>query len=88
MAFLDDVDRTLSQLGQSALKKTKNMSETMRLSGAIREEEEKQKEEEKWAKANAENERAIGRTVLSLEYILTNHFNQVKMHFTKYAFDA
>lgn len=44
MAFLDDVDRTLSQLGQSALKKTKNMSESMRLSGAIREEEEKQKE--------------------------------------------
>lgn len=44
MAFLDDVDRTLSQLGQSALKKTKNMSESMRLSGAVREEEEKQKE--------------------------------------------
>lgn len=44
MAFLDDVDRTLSQLGQSALKKTKNMSESMRLSGAIKEEEEKQKE--------------------------------------------
>lgn len=45
-------------------------------------------ERRKWAKANAENERAIGRTVLSLEYILTNHFNQVKMHFKKYAFDA
>lgn len=44
MAFLDDMDRKLSQLGQSALKKTKDMSESMRLSGANREEEEKQKE--------------------------------------------
>lgn len=44
MAFLDDMDRKLSQLGQSALRKTKDMSESMRLSGEIREEEEKQKE--------------------------------------------
>lgn len=44
MAFLDNVDRTLSQLGQSAIKKTKDMSETVRLSNQIRDEEEKQAE--------------------------------------------
>lgn len=44
MAFLDNVDRTLSQLGQSAIKKTKDMSETVRLSNVIRDEEEKQAE--------------------------------------------
>lgn len=42
MAFLDNVDRTLSQLGQSAIKKTKDMSEAVRLTNQIRDEEEKQ----------------------------------------------
>ncbi len=44
MAFLDNMDKTLSHLGQSAIKKTKDMSETVRLSSLIREEEEKQTE--------------------------------------------
>lgn len=43
MAFLDDVDRTLSNLGRNALKKAKDVSDSARLSGIIREEEEKQK---------------------------------------------
>lgn len=44
MGILDDADRTLSQWGQSASETIKNMSKFMRLSSAIREEEEKQKE--------------------------------------------
>ena len=44
MAFLDNMDKTLSHLGQSEIKKTKDMSETVRLSSLIREEEEKQTE--------------------------------------------
>lgn len=42
MAFLDNMDRKLSQFGQGALKKTKDVSESVRLTGAIREEENKQ----------------------------------------------
>lgn len=44
MAFLDNMDKKLSQLGQGAIKKTKDVSESVRLSGAIREEENKQVE--------------------------------------------
>lgn len=44
MAFLDNMDKKLSQFGQGALKKTKDVSESVRLSGAIREEENKQVE--------------------------------------------
>ena len=46
MAFLDNMDKTLSHLGQSAIKNTKDMSETVRLSSLIREEEEKQTEKD------------------------------------------
>lgn len=42
MAFFDDMNKKLSKMGQSALEKTKNVSETVRVSGAMREEEEKQ----------------------------------------------
>ncbi|MBO5460580.1 MAG: zinc-ribbon domain-containing protein [Ruminococcus sp.] len=44
MAFLDNMDRKLSQFGQGAIKKTKDVSESVRLSGAVREEEAKQSE--------------------------------------------
>lgn len=47
MAFLDDVNNKLSRMGQNALQKTKDMSESVRISGAVHEEEEKQ---EKWYK--------------------------------------
>lgn len=43
MAFLDDVDKTFSNLGRNVLKKAKDVSDSARLSGIIREEEEKQK---------------------------------------------
>ena len=43
MAIIDDINRTLSNLGRNAFKKAKNVSDSARLSGIIREEEEKQK---------------------------------------------
>lgn len=39
MAFLNDFDKKLAQFGQGALKKTKDVSESVRISGAIKEEE-------------------------------------------------
>ncbi|MEE1086115.1 MAG: zinc-ribbon domain-containing protein [Schaedlerella sp.] len=42
MAFFNDMDKKLSQLSQGAVKKTKDVSESMRLSAAIKEEENKQ----------------------------------------------
>lgn len=44
MAFFDDMNRQLTRMGQSAIKKTKDMSESVRISNAIREEENKQDE--------------------------------------------
>ena len=44
MAVLDNIDRKISQIGQGALQKTKDVSENMRLTGAIREEEDRQRE--------------------------------------------
>lgn len=43
MAIIDEIDRTLSNLGKNAMKKAKDVSESARLSGIIREEEEKQR---------------------------------------------
>ena len=48
----------------------------------------KQKKEEKCVKTKVKNESVIERTVISLEYILTNYHSLVKMHCMKYAFDA
>lgn len=42
MAFLDNVDTKISQLGQNAIKKTKDMSESVRIAGLVKEEENKQ----------------------------------------------
>lgn len=44
MAFFDDMNRQLTRMGQSAIKKTKDVSESVRISSAIREEENKQDE--------------------------------------------
>lgn len=44
MAFLDNLDRKISQLGQGAMQKTKNVSDSVRLSSAVKEEENKQME--------------------------------------------
>lgn len=44
MAFLDDIDRKLSQFGKSAIKKTKDVSDSMKLSSAIQTEEQNQEE--------------------------------------------
>lgn len=42
MAFLNQIDKKVTSIGQDAAKKTKEMSDTLRLSGLIREEEKKQ----------------------------------------------
>lgn len=42
MAILDEIDKKISQLGQNAIKKTKDMSESVKISAALREEEDKQ----------------------------------------------
>ena len=42
MAFFDEMDRKLSQFGQSVSNKSREVSEGMRLSSAIKAEEEKQ----------------------------------------------
>ncbi|GAA6491116.1 MAG TPA: zinc-ribbon domain-containing protein [Candidatus Bariatricus faecipullorum] len=42
MAFLDELDKKISQFGQGAIQKTKDVSESMRISTAIREEQAKQ----------------------------------------------
>lgn len=42
MAFLTNLDRKLSEIGQGALKKTKDVSDTMRISSAIKDEENRQ----------------------------------------------
>ena len=47
MGFFDDMNKQLTRVGQSAVKKANDVSETVRISGAIREEEDKQ---EKWFK--------------------------------------
>lgn len=39
MAFLNDIDKKLTQFGQGALKKTKDVSESVRITGAVKEEE-------------------------------------------------
>ena len=44
MAFLDNIDKKIMKFGQDALQKTKDMSESMRLSASIREEEHKQRD--------------------------------------------
>lgn len=42
MAFLTNLDRRLSEIGQGALKKTKDVSDTVKISSAIKDEENKQ----------------------------------------------
>ena len=41
MAFFDDLGKKISQAGQSAVQKTKDMTDTVRINGAISEEEKK-----------------------------------------------
>lgn len=47
MGFFDDMNKQLTRVGQSAVKKANDVSESVRISSAIREEEDKQ---EKWFK--------------------------------------
>lgn len=42
MAFLTNLDRKLSEIGQGALKKTKDVSDTVKISSAIKDEENRQ----------------------------------------------
>lgn len=44
MAILDNLDKKISQFGQDALQKTKNVSESVRITSAMKEEENKQME--------------------------------------------
>lgn len=44
MAFLDNFDKKITQLGQGAFQKTKEVSESMRITGLIKEEEKKQQD--------------------------------------------
>lgn len=44
MAFLNNLDKKLSEIGQGALKKTRDVSDTVKISGAIKDEESKQME--------------------------------------------
>lgn len=44
MAFLNNLDRKLTEIGQGALKKTKDVSDVVKISAAVRDEEGKQAE--------------------------------------------
>ncbi|OUP84188.1 hypothetical protein B5F07_08615 [Lachnoclostridium sp. An169] len=44
MAFLDDIDRKISHFGKNAIKKTKDVTESMKISSAIQAESDKQQE--------------------------------------------